>query len=414
MRDVVHLTTADQLAELRALSFERPTRVVAFGLAAGGPRLAELREELALRPARVRWSGTSSRLYADVEPLPQPLEDIQPTVALAMIARSDAAGLERAILSALPYVDQVVVGVDCRSDGDTIAVAGHYADHAFVFGAEDLEMAADEWAADRMDFAAARNLVLERVHAPWALTVDTDEYVRVGQDIRPILQAAPAHVAAFEVAVSERGSVHRNFQRLARSRFRWWSAAHNQLGTAGAIDSTSITLELEHTRDLRAAAETERRNAQRNTNIEQLREAAAAGEVNALYHLALHQVGHNLEEGVRLAEDYRTRLEVQGPCADQRANLAMAIAATYYNRDELDRADMWATRVLLDGPRAEAMCLKGDISEDRGLLKEALLWYECACLVPDTGTFRWQHVTCHKWGRREGLRRFLAAGGAAA
>jgi hypothetical protein len=411
VRAVVHLITRDQVDELARMDLTAgPLRVVAFGRAVeGAARLASLRRALEGRGVRYRLSGTPARLYIDTDP---ELAEV-PTVALCMIARSDAAGLERAILTALPYVDQVVVGVDGRSDNDTLAVALAYADQALVFEAQDLRMAPDEWAADRMDFASARNLVLASVTVPWALTVDTDEFVRVGQDIRPILRQALPTVGAFEVAVSDRGSVHRNFQRLARSSFRWWSAAHNQLATAGTIDQTSITLELEHTRDLRAAAETARRDAQRHSNIEQLRAEADAGEVNALYHLAMHLVGTNLEEAIPLVERYRLLLEVQGPCADQRANLAMAVAVTFYNRDDIDRADQWATRVLLDGPRPEAFCLKGDIAEDRGQLKEALVWYEAACAAPDVGTFRWAHVTCHKLNRREGIRRALAPASAA-
>lgn len=408
MRQVVHLTTDKPAEELEGVTLQGDRqRFVAFGPRSGGASVRELRRLFAPM-GRVRFGGTPSRIYVDVDRLtPDGLGEERPTVALDMIARSNAEGLERAILSALPYVDEIVVGLDDRSDQATRAVAEAYADHVHVFGCAELGISPENWAADRIDFAGARNIGRALVRSPWAFVLDTDEYVRHALDFRPALRAASADVGAFDVTVYDRGSRHRNFQRLARSEFRWWSPAHNQLATRGQVLPDGVVCEIVHDTSTRSAEETKRRDTQRSQNIEQLREAAATGEINALYHLALHLIGQGDDEGPALAEDYRTRLEVEGPGRDHRAHLAMACACMYYNRDDLDRADMWATRALLDGPRPEALCLKGDIAEDRGDLRTALWWYECACVVEDFGAFRWQHITALKAGRRGGLRRAL-------
>lgn len=404
MRQVVHLTTSAPAAELEGVTLQGPRqRFVAFGPRSGGAPLAELRRLFAGQ-GRVRFGGTPARLYVDVD-RDAPADGL--TVALCMIARSDAEGLERAVLSALPLVDEIVIAVDDRSDTDTRAVAEAYADRVLTFGAAELGIAPEDWAGERMDFAGARNLALGGVTAPWVLVIDTDEYVQHALDFRAHLRQAPELVGAFDVVVQERGTRTRHFQRLARSEFRWWSAVHNQLAIRGASESSGVVLEILHDTSTRSPAERARRTAQRSQNIEQLRAAAAEGEINALYHLALHLVGEGKDEGVKLVEDYRLRLEVEGPGRDHRAHLAMACACMYYNRDDLDRADMWATRVLLDGPRPEALCLKGDIAEDRGDLRTALAWYEAACVIEDFGAFQWKHITAHKNGRRGGLRRAL-------
>jgi hypothetical protein len=408
VRQVVHLTTDKPGDELEGVTLQGDRqRFVAFGPRSGGAPVVELRRLFAGQ-GRVRFGGTPSRIYVDVDRLtPDSLAEDRPLVALDMIARSDAAGLERAILSALPYVDEIVVGIDDRSDTETRLVAEAYADQVHTFGAAELGIPAEQWAGNRFDFAAARNLGRAKLRAPWALVLDTDEYIRHALDWRPALRAAGDDVAAFDLVVYDRGSRHRNNQRLARSSFRWWSAAHNQLATTGRIIADGMVCEIVHDTSTRSPEERARRSAQRSQNIEQLRDAAAAGEINALYHLALHLLGEGKDEGAELAEDYRKRLEVEGPGRDHRAHLAMAAACMYYNRDDLDRADMWATRALLDGPRPEALCLKGDICEDRGDLQTALWWYECACVVEDFGLFKWQHITALKRGRRGGLRRAL-------
>jgi len=406
VRQVVHLTTDKPAEELEGVTLQgERQRFVAFGPRSGGAPVRELRRLFAGK-GRVRFGGTAARIYVDLDRV-TPGPEVTPLVALDMIARSDAEGLERAILSALPYVDEIVIGIDDRSDTETRMVAEAYADQVHTFGAAELGIAPEDWAADRFDFSAARNLGRARLTAPWALVLDTDEYIRHALDWRPALRAAGDAVAAFDLVVYDRGASHRNYQRLARSEFRWWSAAHNQLATKGQILPDGVVCEIVHDTSTRAPEERARRNAQRSQNIEQLRAAAAGGEINALYHLALHLIGAGKDEGPELAEDYRKRLEVEGPGRDHRAHLAMAAACMYYNRDDLDRADMWATRVLLDGPRPEALCLKGDIAEDRGDLKTALWWYECACSVEDFGAFKWHHITSLKRGRRGGLRRAL-------
>ena len=101
-----------------------------------------------------------------------------------MIARSDAAGLARAIKSARPYVDRVIVGVDGRSDDETFAMACRLADETWNFFAADVGLSPEAWSADRIDFAAARNLGRARVKTPWTLVIDSDEFLEVSGDLR--------------------------------------------------------------------------------------------------------------------------------------------------------------------------------------------------------------------------------------
>lgn len=376
-----------------------PTRFIFPSPRRGGPPLSEVRRALASKGV-VRLSGTTARIFADVEPgAPEP-----PVVALDMIARNDAAGLERAILSALPYIDEIVIGVDGRSDEATREVAKAYADVAHVFEAADIGLSAEDWAADKIHFANARNIGRAQVKAPWTIFLDSDEYVRRALDFRQLLRDTDATIGSYGAPVVLGGMTNVDTQRLARTTYRWWSQTHNQLEIMGARSIEGATIEVVQELSLRAQPEVERRELQRMGGIEALRSEADKGQVAALFHLAKHLLGTGqLAEGVKLAEDYRLRLEPHGPQMEQRAWLAMQAAFAFYAQDDFAEAERWALRVLLDGPRVEAFCLLGDIAEDQGDIEQAHTWYEIACITPDVGLVRWQHYSGRRAGRRDGL-----------
>ena len=87
-------------------------------------------------------------------------------IALVMIVRDEARSLERCLVSALPWVDEMVV-LDTGSVDSTPAVARR-------MGARVEEFT---W---RHDFAAARNAALALTEAPWRLVLDADEWITHG------------------------------------------------------------------------------------------------------------------------------------------------------------------------------------------------------------------------------------------
>ena len=87
-------------------------------------------------------------------------------LALVMIARDEARAIGRALASARPHVDEMVV-LDTGSADETAAVAR-------AGGAQVFEFA---W---RDDFAAARNAALAYSAADWNLILDADEWIEDG------------------------------------------------------------------------------------------------------------------------------------------------------------------------------------------------------------------------------------------
>lgn len=399
--EVVDLVTFDTPTEPCRVVFLSPTR--------GGPRITDIRQRLSPHGC-VRFSGTSNRTFVDFTP-----GDVEPPrIALDTIARSDAAGLERMLLSVLPYVDEIVLGLDGRSDTKTIEMATHYADCVFVFAHTDLDLTDDEWNANKINFAAARNLGRSRVHAPWTLVLDTDEYLKTSVDLRLVVSAAPVTLGSFAPLVQlERDPgrtdfEQRDFQRLARTEYRWHQASHNQLAVTAVEHPRPIDARIISDTSLRSVAEQARRDSQRELGIDELIEEASKGNLNALFHVAKHRAGTgDLQEAVRLAEDFRSRVEPNSVLSYQRQWVALTVAFRYYYEDDSREANRWACRALLDGPSLPAFCLLGDLAEEDGDLPRARAWYEAACAVTDTNNIAWPGLLEVRHGRLAGIRRAL-------
>ena len=108
-------------------------------------------------------------------------------LALVMIARDEAASIARALDSARPYVDRMIV-LDTGSTDATreIAMAAGAAAYSF------------SWCDD---FAAARNAALGHSNADWNLILDADEWIEAGGEA---LATLPAEGVLGEVRVASR------------------------------------------------------------------------------------------------------------------------------------------------------------------------------------------------------------------
>lgn len=391
------------LEEVAAAPFETPVRLVFTNPQRGGPTVAAIRAALAPK-GKLRLSGTTARIFADLDPgPPEP-----PLIALDTIARSDAAGLERMLLSVLGHVDEIVLGVDERSDEETYAVAVAYADRVHRFDNAVLGLSQDAWDANKIDFAAARNLGRCRVQSRWCLVIDSDEYLDHAEDLRAVAAKASPEIGGFKIALRMgQFEMTDDVQRFALTQHRWTSATHNQLRYTHAIGAADALVVCDGS--LRSAERTAERNAQRDKGIENLVEEAAHGNIIALFHLAKHRAGlGDIAEAVKLAEDYRLRIEPHSMLSDERVWVALTLAFRYYNEDNLPEADRWAVRALLDGPCMAAFCLLGDIAEDQGDLQRAKGWYESACAITTTSRIGWPGLTEMREGRLAGIRRALS------
>jgi hypothetical protein len=328
---------------------------------------------------------------------------LPPLVALAMVVRDDVRGLERAIVSTLPRVDEIVVAVDGRSAPETFEIARLYADQVVTFQASDIGLDPAAWVTDGIDFARARNFGRAQVRAPWTLVIDADEVLSCASDWRPFVRALPSNVTSVELAVGDSTFQHRDPQRLALTAFRYVSAMHNRLEIKG--HSARLDVAILHDPSIRPQVEADRRTAQRAVGIEGLVRAGERGDMHALFHAAKHFIGNRDERGIALAEMYRLGADPHGSGASERVWLALGVAALFEAKLDFARAEMWGVRALLDGPRVEAFVLLGDIAERTGNHYAARRWYECACAVEaETGKFAIHSEIAARFAHRDRLR----------
>ncbi len=104
-------------------------------------------------------------------------------LALVMIARDEAAGIGRALESARPHVDRMIVLDTGSTDGTPEIAAG--------LGAE---VSVFTW---RHDFALARNTSLALSDADWNLVLDADEWIEGGAEAGLSADVLPAGGGGF-------------------------------------------------------------------------------------------------------------------------------------------------------------------------------------------------------------------------
>ena len=95
-------------------------------------------------------------------------------VSLVMIVKDEEKGLERAVFSALEFVDNIVVSVDSKSQDKTKEIAELYADKLKTHIFED-------------DFSKARNDAHEGVKTKWCFFLDGHEYIARKENLEKYL-----------------------------------------------------------------------------------------------------------------------------------------------------------------------------------------------------------------------------------
>jgi glycosyltransferase involved in cell wall biosynthesis len=86
-------------------------------------------------------------------------------VSCCMIVRDGEQTIERALKSVKPYVDEMVVAIDSRTNDNTREIVGKY----FEFDWTD-------------DFAAARNQCISKAEYDWVLIIDADDWIEPGKE----------------------------------------------------------------------------------------------------------------------------------------------------------------------------------------------------------------------------------------
>jgi tetratricopeptide (TPR) repeat protein len=155
------------------------------------------------------WNGFTHRILMTVD-MGETNEDL---MSLVMMVKDEGKGLEKAILSSLEIVNNVVVSVDEDSSDETLQIATRYAD----------TVKRHKW---RNDFGWARNFAQEGVKSRWILSLDGHEFVKETGRIKDMMGDC---VEGLMITVLMEGGDTFVTPRIFRSTLTWTKAIHNTI-----------------------------------------------------------------------------------------------------------------------------------------------------------------------------------------
>ena len=153
------------------------------------------------------WPGATKRILLSVD-LGQKNDNL---LSLVMPVKEEGKGLEKAILSCIDFVDNIVISVDDASTDKTIDIAWRYADVVKKYHWKD-------------SFADARNFAQEGVKTKWILALDGHEYIEQYENIRGLLNKEEDGI--FVKIILESGFFF-YYPRVIRSNITWVKDVHN-------------------------------------------------------------------------------------------------------------------------------------------------------------------------------------------
>ncbi|MBN1919210.1 MAG: tetratricopeptide repeat protein [Verrucomicrobia bacterium] len=314
---------------------------------------------------------------------------MQARVGLCMIVKDEAETLERAVRSAMPVVDEVVVGIDDRTTDGSEAVLATLEKECG--GSTRFEVFRFEWADD---FAAARNLALDRCTAEWVLQLDGHEVLseQSVESFRKMMDIVPADTDAVGLRVRLQAEDHHHVGiqlRLFRNngRVRYRGEVHNELVVDKARTMGVGDIVIEH---VRTRANRATREAARNEMVpRRMRERLERDprDTKALYYLGLH--AHEAGEYSEAIAYYRRYLDASTH-PEERYKVLWHLGRCHYLLGEHEAA----REAFLRGTSerwdlAECYVSLGEMALAAERYPEAEHWFTLACgrSLPLSGVF---------------------------
>lgn len=275
----------------------------------------------------IDWIGSDKRIicYIDFGSY------TRPKVTLGVIAKNEAKGIERLLLSSFKCCDDIVVLVDDSTTDKTAEIARRYTDNVFMY----------KW---QNDFSDARNQLVEKVKSPFVFFVDGHEYIKTPPDVSNLL--ADGHDAIMVQITLDNGSIVR-YPRLHKTNLKYENAVHNKLvaHNLGNDENAMLVHDRIHGQ---SEESTKAREAQRHEMIvgimgKQIKENKK--NVRASMHLGLHY--HARQEYKKAIKYYKLYLKYS-EFKGERWYITFNIVLCYLQLKKLWRAEYYAKMLPIE------------------------------------------------------------------
>jgi len=241
-----------------------------------------------------------------------------------MIVKNEGETLRRALESARPFVDEIVVSIDSLSKDDSRQIALELAD----------TVTGHKWGND---FSKARNGCIAQAKHDWIFTLDGHEYIEEGIEKLKWLktQELEHDVCIMEVHHKVKLRETLNEQpRLFRKKYKYYNACHNVLvfDHDKAVKVSDVMIG--HKRD---ESLMENRNVQRKEmNVQDLVARIAEGDRRAMTQLASEYMAY--KEWSKAIKAYKIYLK-EAMMDKERYQVYVKLAMCYYWNKRIDLAE---------------------------------------------------------------------------
>jgi glycosyltransferase involved in cell wall biosynthesis len=285
---------------------------------------------------------------------------MQKTLALVMVVKNEEKGLEQAILSAKPFVNEIVIAVDSASNDATLDIAKKYADVYKIFEFDN-------------DFSDARNFAHMGVKSDWILFLDGHEILEKAEKLQEYLNLDCDGLLT--TVKMENGTEFRN-PRIYKNGVQFEGKIHERSQCKKTALCTGVVIKHNRVAGQSASAIAERdqqREMQMSTiMLQEIKENPK--NLRVLFHLALwYQVKGNYHKALK----YQNLFLKYSPASADRYFILYNRSLLFFQRGKLFRAFWAISRAGLAEPnRWETEKMKGLIYFARGKYEKAL-----PCLV---------------------------------
>jgi len=193
-------------------------------------------------------------------------------ISLVMTVKDEHKGIEDAIISALPYVDHVVVSVDSATTDSTREIAEMYAD----------ELREHVW---QNNFSTARNSAQKNVKSKWIMFIDGHEYI---ESVGNFLDYLDSGYDGINVTVKMEDGLTFMYPRIFKNGLQFENAVHNAVDCKNVVYCPRFVVVHDRT-NRQSQRSAHARQIQRNKMIPKIMKATLAknpDDQRALFNLA--------------------------------------------------------------------------------------------------------------------------------
>lgn len=299
------------------------------------------------------------------------------TLTVTMPARDEAADLEETLASFRGIADQMVIGIDPRTEDNSIEVAGKYAEVVF-----ELEDPSKDMPDGGVNFAWIRNQCMERCETDWIFMTEAHESLIEGHDILLSLFRRKLLPGGVKIGYVMRTG---NGQRWAfpwlcvnDQKIRYTRPVHNILnfpkGTACVKLPNVVTF---HERvEERSQARAEQRQIQNRTHL--MEDWVIHENENSLFYFAQEIRAEDPERGIKYLEKFLFGKKKSNVGAS-RYQARLMLAKLYAQKEDAEKVrEILIHAAADDWSRIDHWVFLGDIAFDKGQYEQALQFYRYA------------------------------------